>query len=93
MRATNGTRPQFELKPGTPGTIRRHKWPGRDHYAAVASVLGPDSWGVWAGMRHGAWWYRDGQPVQQRRSDLVEPLPIEVGWAAECNERRPGGPC
>jgi uncharacterized protein len=92
MRGIDGPGPQVDLKPGTPLTIRRHKWPDRDHYTAVASVLGSDSWGVWAGMRRGAWWYRDGQPVHQARSDLVELLPIEVGWAAEWYEQRPGGP-
>jgi Protein of unknown function (DUF402) len=60
--------------------------------SAVASVLGSDSWEVRAGMRRGAWWYRAGRPAQQARSGLVEFLPIEVGWAAEWYEQRPGGP-
>lgn len=92
MHGIHGQGPQGGLKTATQITIRRHKWPDRDHYTAVATVLGSDSWGVWAGMRRGAWWYRDGQPVHQARSDLVELLPIEVGWAAEWYEQRPGGP-
>jgi hypothetical protein len=92
MGGIDAPRPPVNLKPGTPITIRRHKWPDCDHYTAVASVLGSDSWGAWAGMRRGAWWYPDGQPVYQARSELVELLPIEAGWAAEWYEQRPGGP-
>lgn len=44
MRGIDGPGPQVDPKPGTPLTIRRQKWPGRDHYTAVASVLGSDSW-------------------------------------------------
>ena len=63
------------LHVGTRITIRRHKWPHRDHYTNTATVLGEGSWGLWAGMRGAEWWFRDGAPIQMARTDLVELLP------------------
>jgi hypothetical protein len=73
-------------------TVRRTKWPDRDHYRHTATVLGQDKWGLWAGIRRGDWWLRAGQPIQQVPTDVVELIPNEVGWVSQWYEKVDDGP-